>query len=766
MKAKKLQDKVSLGAKSPYRKLPLIGPIIDEAITWLRQQGYTEGTIRNHLKATSCSFSWLQISRGPKLDRLSQQDLHSAYHHFHGRRHDVAGTVRIIGKFLQERQLLSEGKPVPHSPLERQIDEFDTYLNRVRGLADSTIRGHRRRLRAFLEFLEIDKDPTVIGTLRLDQIEGFLCQSAKTNNRYSLQHIVATLRAFVSRLHAQGIISKPLYQQIDSPRTYRLEQLPRALPWKQVVSLLRSIDRSNPDSLRDFTMLYLAACYGLRSGEVVRLRLDDIEWQKGSLHVSQTKTKQSLHLPLTDEAGDVLVRYLKTARPHCENRELFLRRRAPMGPLKATAVHDILDGAIRRSGLKLPWNGTHVLRHSQAVHLLRQGMTIGIIGGTLGHRTFESTSIYLRLAVDDLREVGLPVPAGEEAADLEKGSKKKLPPIRLPRLTKPISGEGFVSSLAISLDTYLANRRALGRCYHGEEIMLRRWDDFLFHHYGKAPAITSEMFHSWAQTMPHLTPTVRRNRLRTVRNFLLFHAREHPKTYIPDILTFPRPSPHKLPRLVSENEMARVLATADQLSPSNHNPMRGATVRLALVLLFCCGLRRGELLRLKLEHFDSTENLLRIEATKFHKSRLVPLSDSVLDELRNFLNLRRRYRLAVQPESFLIWSNNPLAHELGYSPHPLREDWRSLCLATKVLDEQGRPPRIHDLRHSFAINALHRWYRSGVNVQTKLPHLATYLGHVSPASTLHYIHLTPGLRQEASKRFHQYSERIFTEGDA
>ena len=659
MKARKCRYKVNLGAKSPYRKLPLIGPHIDEAIIWLRHQGYTEWTIRNHLKAISCSFLWLQISRGPELDGLSRQDLHSAYRHFHGRRHDVAGTIRVIGKFLQERQLIPVAKPAPVSPRQRQLDDFGAYMKDVRGFADSTIQGHRSNLRAFLEFLEIDEDPTVIGKLSVDRIERFLRQSAETNNRFSLQHIVATLRAFLRQLHAQGTISKPLFQQIDTPRTYRLEQLPRALPWRQVVSLLRSFDRSNPDSLRDFTILYLAACYGLRSGEVVRLRLDDIDWQEGSLHISQTKTKQSLRLPLTEEAGDVLVRYLKMARPDCECRELFLRRRAPLGPLKPTAVHDILEASIRRSGLKFPWSGTHALRHSLAVHLLRQGMSMSAIGGTLGHRTLESTSIYLRLAVEDLREAGLPVPSGEKAVALEIGSSQKLPPIRKLHSTQRIANEGFVSCLAASLDTYLANRRALGRRYQGEETMLLRWDNFLYHHYRKERRITAEMFHSWAQTMPHLTPTVRRNRLRIVRNFLLFHARENLKTYIPDILTFPKPSLHKPPRLVSETEMARVLATADQLSPSNHNPMRGPTVRLALVLLFCCGLRRGELLRLKLEHFDSKENLLRIEATKFHKSRLVPLSDSVAEELQDFLKLRRRQRLAVHPQSFLIWSNNP-----------------------------------------------------------------------------------------------------------
>jgi integrase/recombinase XerD len=206
---------------------------------------------------------------------------------------------------------------------------------------------------------------------------------------------------------------------IDTPRTYRLEQLPRALPWKQVVALLRSIDQTTPGGLRDFTLLYLAACYGLRSGELVRLTLDDIDWRAGTLKVVQTKTKQTLLLPLTDEAGQILVRYLQTGRPHSQRRELFLRRRAPAGTLAPTAVHDILEHRIALSGLALPPIGSHVLRHSLAVDLLRRGECLPTIGATLGHRDVESTAVYLRLAVEDLRDVGLPVPQGASATVLD-----------------------------------------------------------------------------------------------------------------------------------------------------------------------------------------------------------------------------------------------------------------------------------------------------------------------------------------------------------
>ena len=167
------------------------------------------------------------------------------------------------------------------------------------------------------------------------------------------------------------------------------------------------------------------------------------------------------------------------------------------------------------------------------------------------------------------------MPKGGKAAVLEREDwKRKLVPVRDAPKSR-VSRGGFRSGLAASLRLYLETRRALGRAYKGEEDILRRWDDFLVRHYGKARAVKPEMFHAWAQTMPTLTPGVRRHRMRTVRNFLLFYARRHPTTAIPDLGTFPRPGPRQPPRLVSAKEIARILATAARLPPSHQNPLRG-----------------------------------------------------------------------------------------------------------------------------------------------------------------------------------------------
>jgi site-specific recombinase XerD len=342
-----------------------------------------------------------------------------------------------------------------------------------------------------------------------------------------MQHVVATLRAYLRREHALGILPRTLHLQIDTPRVYRLERLPRDIPWNQVEALLCSIDRSEPHGLRDFTLLYLAAAYGLRSSELVRLTLDDIDWRGCSLMLVGTKNKHAIRLPMTDETANILITYLRNARPANSHRQLFLRMRAPCSPLMPTAVHDVLEHRIKLSGLELPKCGSHALRHSFALNLLRRGIGMKTIGDALGHRDIESTFVFLRLAVDDLREVAQRAPAPIPAsASLPLVPASELPAIRTPRAHHHLP-KCFQSFFAASLQQFLDVKRTLGRSYALEAATLSHWDHFLHGQYPKARKVRAAMFYGWVKELRHLSPTVLRSWQRIVRNFLLFYARDH-----------------------------------------------------------------------------------------------------------------------------------------------------------------------------------------------------------------------------------------------
>jgi site-specific recombinase XerD len=300
----------------------------------------------------------------------------------------------------------------PPTPTERRVADFRRYLERVRGLCAATIEAHAATINRFLLFLDHDGHPQRLHGLCAADLEAFVTKAGRCVGHSRMGQVTATLRTFVRFLAATGEGPAGLDAQVQSPRIYRGERLPRALPWKSVRAFLRSIDRTTPKGRRDYAMFLLVATYGLRASEVRALSLDDVAWRARQIRVPRPKVGTPLLLPLTDEVGAALLEYVRRGRPASPHRRLFLRVEFPLGPLGRGAVGDAFRSWARRAGIRLPARGgPHGMRHALALHLLREGASLKTIGDLLGHRSSESTGVYLRLDVDDLRDVALPLPA-------------------------------------------------------------------------------------------------------------------------------------------------------------------------------------------------------------------------------------------------------------------------------------------------------------------------------------------------------------------
>jgi site-specific recombinase XerD len=392
-----------------YFALPLLGAVADEFDTWLSAQGYRPRTRRQQAGALVRIDRDLRRRGHRQWQTLKQVDLDACWMRYRHRDPNTAATVHALVRFLQERSLVAV-VPAAVTRVGTLAKIYGAALHDLRGLAPVTVRQHVTTAAQFLTDLDYEIRPERLAALTASDVEAFVRGAGERLGRATLQHTVAQLRGFLRFLGSSGRVRPDLERQIDTPRVYRQEQLPRSLPWPTVRGLLQSIDRSTPQGLRDYTMLFLIATYGLRACEIVALTLDVIDWRGRRLHVPQRKTGTPLVLPLTEAAGTILLRYLRRGRPSLPYRELFLRQRAPAGVLKPTAVCEVFQKWVRRSGLPIPFQGPHCLRHSYAVALLRRGVGLKTLGDLLGHRTAESTCAYLRLATDDLREVALAVP--------------------------------------------------------------------------------------------------------------------------------------------------------------------------------------------------------------------------------------------------------------------------------------------------------------------------------------------------------------------
>jgi len=390
-----------------FSSLPLLGPLLADYARWLFAGDYPTHRVRMHL----CTSVRLEVLLGAagvsRFDGSDGADLLACGPADSQEDCELAALVRSLHRYLSE---LGVFLPVPPTRVERKVAEYQLHLERMRGLARSTVMFHARTVTDFLNSLQFETRPNRLSEITSGDIEGFVQTTGARVSRASLQHAVSHLRGFLRFLTSTGESRGGLDAFIDTPRLYRGEQLPRALPWETVKALLQSIDQSTPLGRRDYAMFLLIATYGLRPSDIVALKLEDIAWRAGTIVICQRKTGVPLLLPLTDTAGSALIARLRAGRPTQPIREVFLRDRAPVGQLKPTAVGEAFQALARRSGL-IPVQGVHCLRHSFAVHLLRQGTALRTIGELLGHRSAEATCVYLRLAVEDLRDVGLELPA-------------------------------------------------------------------------------------------------------------------------------------------------------------------------------------------------------------------------------------------------------------------------------------------------------------------------------------------------------------------
>lgn len=396
-------------AHPKFLSMPLLGPISDGFDDWLAANGYTPGSRKFVIRMLPHVDADLRRRQARDVASLTHTTLQACWGDLLKVFPTNAGTVRALERYLTAAgMIVADGIGAAGTSALSPSLKYADHLREVRGFAASTVSSHQRTAQCFLEHLE--KVGKAVGRIRSSDIESYIAKAGRRLSRASLQHDIAALRGFLRFLAADGRAPAGLDCQIDTPRLYRLEQLPHSLPWETVRALLRGMDKTSPMGLRDYTMFLLIATYGLRASETVAISLDDIRWRQGILRIHQRKTSSPLELPLTHEVLSALAKHLKRTPPPAPYRRIFLRMRAPLGVLKPTAVTEAFQALVRKSGLDIPYQGPHCLRHSYALHLLKNGTPLKTIGDILGHRNAESTSIYLRLATEDLREVALAVP--------------------------------------------------------------------------------------------------------------------------------------------------------------------------------------------------------------------------------------------------------------------------------------------------------------------------------------------------------------------
>jgi integrase/recombinase XerD len=310
---------------------------------------------------------------------------------------------------------------------------------------------------------------------------------------------------------------------------------------------------------------------------------------------------------------------------------------------------------------------------------------------------------------------------------------------------------------------HIARMRSLGYKYEVRARDLRRFDRYLQRYRELADQPLEAQLAAWRRTLR--TP---RHELRVEQCARTLTQALHRKDLNLPIVAITRGLQRRVeraerkPHLFTAVEIQRLYQAA-RTFPGRDTPHRPLMVEAMLTLAYCAGLRLGEIAGLTLADVDRDDRLIEIRDTKFFKSRRLPLAPGVMQVLERYLAARQAARAPRVPEAPLWWS--PLRRK-GYSYGEIQK------LLTRVIRRAGlkpargrRGPHVHDLRHAFVAHRMLKWYRDGVDPQSRLPHLATYLGHKDILSTLVYLNITPELLQQASERYRRRGAAALGAGD-
>ncbi|HTT20694.1 MAG TPA: tyrosine-type recombinase/integrase [Candidatus Sulfotelmatobacter sp.] len=254
----------------------------------------------------------------------------------------------------------------------------------------------------------------------------------------------------------------------------------------------------------------------------------------------------------------------------------------------------------------------------------------------------------------------------------------------------------FSSRLAPVFSRYVDLKHSLGRGFDAPSRTLQSLDRFLYDHRATYPDLNAAAFEAWCHTHEHVASGVRRVRMLDVRSFCLYHRRTETQCFVPDLSSFPAYHQRIKPYIFSEAEVAKLLAAASSLERKPSWSVRPEVIRLGIALLFTTGIRRGELLALRLGDYNQHESTLHIRQTKFYKSRQLPINDSIVGEIDRCLRARTRRKLPVSSDTALIWNSSWGGG--AYSGTSLGRCFRYLLQKCGIVTATGKWPRIHDAR--------------------------------------------------------------------
>jgi integrase/recombinase XerD len=401
------------GPTSRVSRVLMMGPLAPFAGAYraeLRRRGYTPLSTVNELRQVARFSVWLDANgltaaevSGGRVDEFLAWQRAGGRHRASWSRPGLLCMLDV----LRGLGVLAAGEPVPaSSPIDVLLASFECYLLVERGLAAGTAVGYLASARRFLNGLSPDRG---LAGLTAGEVTAAVLRECRVVSVSAAQNFVSALRSFLRFCFIEELVESDLSQAALLVRGRRHSSLPRGITRADARALLGCCDRRRALGRRDYAVIIMLLRLGLRRSEVAGLTVDDIDWRAGEL-VIRGKGGREDRLPLPVDVGEAIASYLRHGRPRSSRREVFLRARAPYEPIASGTVASTVRRACRRAGI--PEVGSHRLRHTAACEMVQAQVPLQRIGQVLRHQSLQTTAIYARVDVEQLRLLAAPWPGG------------------------------------------------------------------------------------------------------------------------------------------------------------------------------------------------------------------------------------------------------------------------------------------------------------------------------------------------------------------
>lgn len=724
--------------------------LYSQTLTSLREANYAESTLTNY-RSVITNLQKFMDSAGieeysPEVGERFLPDLQSKVKNISAKR-ACSAVVCHLNKSLQGEPFQPPRKKRPANEV-KNFQDYERYLSWCEGkyLARGTLKNYRNIVSQITNYFDTANIHSA-GAITPKAIIGF-CETLGGYEKGHKHNIIFVLRNSLAFFYEVGLTQKDLSPVVPIVRYDHASKLPSIYSEAELDHMLKSIDTSTPKGKRDYAMLLLVDCTGIRSSDATSLTFSSLDWNNDRIDIVPKKTGLNHQIfPLYPELGEAIMDYLFDGRPVCDKEfedYIFLTDVPPYRKMHASTFASIVRQRFEAAGIDTSNRkaGPHAIRHSLATAMINKGKPITEIAKVLNHTSIQTTTIYAKVDISSLSKCPLDVPEYNEYTDFDIDE----------RLGVPVVGR-----LAHHIADYVLYQRTLGKKALNEEKHLRNLSKFSLAYDLSVCPLPENMVRAWGQRRDTEKANTHHARMGILRMFAIYLTNLGYNVFIPDVPVFKQRWVTFSPHIYSDEELQSFFSAADTLSigPTSNIYGRKRYLGTLFRLLLGCGMRIGEALSILPSDINFEANTIHIREAKNDKQRIVPMSQSLSKQLNEYITDNG---IGRGINVFSKINGQPNSEETIYQ-------WFRKILTKAGIEHNGKDygPRVHDFRHTFAVLSLNKMLSSGIPFYSALPILKDYLGHSDITATEKYLHLAKWMYPDLVEKMNDISNQVIPE---